>query len=218
MKIILLGGGGFAREILETIEYINDYTENKIDPLGFIYDGGENDKGKLIHDCPVLGGISHLKEIDLKKIYLVAAAGRSVWRRSMVQRAKKYGAQFTNIIHPTAIISRWTEIGEGAIIQSHCMIQPDCKIGNFFTCNGTVRIGHDTLIGDFVHINPTVNIAGGTFIGDDVFIGVKATVLKSQIGNGSIIGACALITKDVPENVVAKGIPAKYDELYDKKY
>ena len=92
------------------------------------------------------------------------------------------------------------------------------KIGDFFISNSLVSIGHDTIIGDFVHVNPMVNIAGGSIIGNDVFIGVKATILPAKIGDGAVIGACALVTKDVPPNVIAKGIPAKYFEMEEKKY
>ena len=64
----------------------------------------------------------------------------------------------------------------------------------------------------------SVNIAGGARIGNEVFIGIKATILTSTIGDGAIIGACALITKDVPSNVVAKGIPARYSKMDEKEY
>ncbi len=136
----------------------------------------------------------------------------------MVEEVKKMGGKFISVIHPNAHVSRWAKIGEGAIIQAHCMIMPEMEIGDFFTTNDDVRIGHDTIIGDFVHINPSVNIAGGSIIGDDVFIGVKATILTCKVGDGAIIGACSLVTKDVPPNVIAKGIPAKYFEMDEKKY
>jgi len=217
-KVILLGAGGFAREILETIDEINKHTEEIIMPIGFVYDGGDKERGILIHDIPVLGDLTRLKEMDLKEILLVTAVGTSVTRRKLVQEAKKVGGQFISIIHPTALVSRWATIGEGAVIQSYSVILPDVKIGNYFAGNGAVRVGHDTIIGDYVHINPTVNIAGGSIIGNDVFIGVKATILKAEIGDGAVIGACALITKDVPPNMLAIGIPAKFYKMEEKKY
>lgn len=217
-KVIMLGGGGFAREVLETIELINKNTDDKILPIGYVYDGAGKDEGKLIHDIPVLGELSYLKSVDFGEISLVAAAGRPVWRRRMVEEAKRLGGKFISIIHPTAIISRWARIGEGAIIQRLCGIMPDVVIGDFFVCNALVGIGHDSIIGDYVHVNPQVSIAGGTVIGNDVFIGVRATILTSKIGDGALIGSCALITKDVPPNMMAKGIPAKFYEMDEKKY
>jgi sugar O-acyltransferase (sialic acid O-acetyltransferase NeuD family) len=151
-------------------------------------------------------------------VLLVSAVGTSVLRRKLVQEAKKMGGQFISIIHPTALVSKWEQIGEGAIIQRFCAITSEMKVGKYFACNSLVSIGHDTVIGDYVHINPSVNIAGGSIIGNDVFIGVKATILKAKIGDGAVIGACALITKDVPPKVLAKGIPAKFFEMDKKKY
>ncbi len=214
----MLGGGGFAREVLETIDEINKHTEDTLLPIGFIYDGGDKEKGKLIHDIPVLGNLTNLKQVDLNNVFLVASIGRTVWRRKMVETATKIGGQFLSIIHPSAHISKWAKIGEGAIIQRHCAVMPEMKIGDFFISNSLVSIGHDTIIGDFVHINPTVNIAGGSIIGNDVFIGVKATILPVKIGDGAVIGACTLVTKDVPPNVIAKGIPAKYFKMDEKSY
>jgi len=217
-KVIMLGGGGFAREVLDTIDTINAHTDDAISPIGFVYDGGSKDAGKLIYDIPVLGEISYLKQIDLSEVYLVAAVGRPVWRRKMVEEAKMLGGRFMSIIHPTVNLNRYARVGEGAIMQRFCNIQPDVVIGNYFCSSGFVGVGHDTVIGDYVQINPHVVITGGSVIGNDVFIGVRATILKTRIGEGAVIGACALITKDVPPNMMAKGIPAKYSAMDEKKY
>jgi len=214
----MLGGGGFAGEVLETIDVINKNTEEAISPIGYVYDGADKDKGKFIHGLPVLGELSYLKNVDFNEVRLVAAVGRSVWRRKIVEEAKKLGAKFTSVIHPTVTISKWSKIGEGAIMQRFCIVMPDVIIGNYFVSNGFVGIGHDAVIGDYVHMNPHVVISGGTVIGNDVFIGLRATLLTSRIGDGAVIGACALITKDVPPNMMAMGMPAKLYEMNKKEY
>lgn len=217
-KIILLGGGGFAREVLQTIEEINTHTENHIEPLGFVYDGGDRDRGKLVHKLPVLGEVSCLQTVDLNGILLVAAIGRSVWRKKVVEEAKKYGARFLNIQHPSSFVAKYTKMGEGFILQAQCIIQCDIEVGDFFVANDNVGIGHDTVIGNFVHANPKVDIAGDCRIGNDVFLGTKATILPCAIGDGAVIGACALVTKDVPPGMLAKGIPARYFNMNVKEY
>lgn len=217
-KIIMLGAGGFAREVLDTIDIINTNTNDAILPIGFVYDRGEIDAGKLIHGIPVLGDLSYLKSVDFNEVQLVAAIGRPVWRRKMVERAKEFGAKFMSVIHPTVTISKWARIGEGAIMQRFCIVMPDTVIGDFFISNGFVGIGHDAVVGDFVHMNPHVVVSGGTIIGDDVFIGVRATILTCSIGKGSVIGACSLVTKDVPPERMAMGMPAKFYEMDEKKY
>jgi len=112
-KVIMLGGGGFAREVLDTIDIINTQTDDAISPIGFVYDGGSKDTGKLIHGLPVLGDSSHLKRVDFNEVSLVAAVGRPVWRRKMVEGAKKLGGKFMSVIHPTVTISKWLKLAKG---------------------------------------------------------------------------------------------------------
>lgn len=69
-KVIMLGGGGFAREVLETIEVINAHTDDAIEAIGFVYDGGTEDVGKSIHGIPVLGDLSYLKNVDFNEVHL----------------------------------------------------------------------------------------------------------------------------------------------------
>jgi acetyltransferase-like isoleucine patch superfamily enzyme len=153
-KIIMLGGGGFAREVRDTIDVLNTHTDDAISPIGLVYDDGNKDAGKLIHDIPVLGDLSYLKNVDFNEVLLVAAVGRPVWRRKMVEEAKKLGGKFMSIIHPTVTLSKWAKVGEGAIMQRFCIVMPDVVIGDFFIGNGFTSIGHDTIIGDYVHMNP----------------------------------------------------------------
>jgi acetyltransferase-like isoleucine patch superfamily enzyme len=136
----------------------------------------------------------------------------------MVEEARTMGGKFINIIHPTVTLSKWAKLGEGVIIQRFSGINSDVVVGNFFVANAFASIGHDVVIGNYVHVNPYGSIAGGSKIGDDVFIGVKATVLTCTVGDGAVIGSCALVTKDVPPNTMAKGIPARFSPIEEKKY
>lgn len=217
-KVIMLGGGGFAREVLETIEVINAHTDDAIEAIGFVYDGGTEDVGKSIHGIPVLGDLSYLKNVDFNEVHLVSAVGRPLWRRKMVEEAKKLGGRFMSVIHPTVTLSKWAKIGEGAIMQRFCIVMPEAVIGDFFISNGFVGIGHDAVVGDYVQMNPHVVISGSATIGNDVFIGIRATVLTCAIGDGAVIGACALVTKDVPPNTMAKGMPAKFTPIGAREY
>jgi len=217
-KVIMIGAGGFAKEVLDVIDMINQQAADKILPIGFVYDGAQKDKGKRIQDIPVLGEISSIQEFDLDEVQLVAAVGRPSWRRRMVTEAKKLGGNFLRIVHPAATISKGAKIGEGAILMRYVNIQSGAVIGDFFSADAFVGVGHDVIIGDFVHMSPRAATVGGTVIGNDVFLGIRSTVLRVHVGDGALIGACALINKDVPPNMIARGIPAKFYEKKEKKY
>ncbi len=219
-QVILLGAGGFALEVLDNIDAINRLTGEDIRPIGFIYDGAEPDKGKLLHDTdiPVLGDLSCLRNYDLEHIQLVSAIGRPAWRRKMVEKAKQMGAKFTSIIHPSVTISNRAKIGEGAVLMKYVNVQSGTVIGDFFAADDFAGLGHNMIVGDFVHMGPRVGTEGGAVIGNDVFVGIRATILACKIGDGAVIGACALVNKDVPPNVTARGIPARHYAMKEKKY
>jgi len=118
--------------------------------------------------------------------------------------------KFTNIIHSGLDISKMSKIGRGVLINSKVSIAAHTTIGDFVSINRHVSIGHHTIIEDYCSINPGVNIAGNVLIGQGTTIGMGANILHTiKIGKNSIIGAGSVVTKDIPDNVVAYGSPCK---------
>jgi sugar O-acyltransferase (sialic acid O-acetyltransferase NeuD family) len=118
--------------------------------------------------------------------------------------------KFTNIIHDGLEISKMSKIGRGVLINSKVSIAAHTTIGDFVSINRNVSIGHHTIIKDYCSINPGVNIAGNVIIGEGTTIGMGVNVIDGiKIGKDVIIGAGSLVTKDIPDNVVAYGSPCK---------
>ena len=118
--------------------------------------------------------------------------------------------KFTNVIHKGLDISDTSTLGCGVLINSKVSIAAHTTIGNFVTINRHVSIGHHTTIGDFTSINPGVNIAGNVTIGKGCQMGIGANIIDGvKIGDNTIIGAGSVVTKDIPNNVVAYGSPCK---------
>jgi sugar O-acyltransferase (sialic acid O-acetyltransferase NeuD family) len=118
--------------------------------------------------------------------------------------------KFTNIIHSGLDISKMSKLGKGVLINSKVSIAAHTTIGNFVTINRNVSIGHHTIIGDYCSINPGVNIAGNIIIGEGTTIGIGSNIIDGvKIGKNTIIGAGSVVTKDIPDNVVAYGSPCK---------
>lgn len=118
--------------------------------------------------------------------------------------------KFTNIIHASLDISKMSKIGRGVLINSKVSIAAHTTIGDFVSINRHVSIGHHTIINDFCSINPGVNIAGNVVIGEGTTIGMGTNILHQvKIGKNSVIGAGSVVTKDIPDNVVAYGSPCK---------
>ena len=119
-------------------------------------------------------------------------------------------SKFINVIHSGLDISKTSFIGVGALINSKVSIAAHTTIGNFVSINRHVSIGHHTTIGDYCSINPGTNIAGNVTIGEGTTIGMGTNILHQvKIGKNTIIGAGSVVTKDIPNNVVAYGSPCK---------
>jgi sugar O-acyltransferase (sialic acid O-acetyltransferase NeuD family) len=118
--------------------------------------------------------------------------------------------KFINIIHRGEDISKMTRLGVGILINSKVSIAAHTTIGNFVTINRHVSIGHHTVIGDYCSINPGTNIAGNVTIGEGTTIGMGVNIIDGiKIGKNTIIGAGSVVTRNIPDNVIAYGSPCK---------
>lgn len=201
--IYILGAGSMARE---TLNYYKDL--GKFEEVGGFIE--ENCKrvdfkihGKSIMDASVIDNLSEENSI------LIGAIG-SPKRKRWIEEIEKKGFNFDTVIHPSAIIGNNVNIGKGCIISPGVIQTCDIEIGRHTIINIGSTINHDCIIGDFVTIGPGVNIAGNVTICDECWISIGVKIVnKVSIGEGSFIGAGAVVTKDIPENVLAVGVPAK---------
>ena len=119
-------------------------------------------------------------------------------------------AKFINIIHDGSDLSETSQLGVGVLINSKVSVAAHSIIGNFVSINRHVSIGHHTIIDDFCSINPGTNIAGNVRIGRGTTVGMGTNIVDGiQIGKNTIIGAGSVVTKDIPDNVIAYGSPCK---------
>lgn len=135
------------------------------------------------------------------------------FRDAFIRPVKDMGFRFATLIHPTATVSRKSTVGEGTSLNIGCIVAGYTQIGRYVQVNRGVTIGHHTTIEDFVTIQPGVNLAGNCHIGSHTYIGIGATILDGvRIGAHSIVGAGALVTRDLPERVLALGVPARIEK------
>lgn len=119
-------------------------------------------------------------------------------------------ADFPHLVHGSCQIASTAKIGNATHFEHGCIVAPYAEIGMGVNVKRGTIIGHHTRIGDFVTINPGVVIAGSCHVGRGVMIGVGATLFDGvSIGANSIIGGGSLVTKSIPEGVVAFGSPCK---------
>ena len=206
-KIILLGGGGHAKVLIELIRLAGQYEiEGILD--------SENKKGDLISNIPVLGTDAQLSEFHNKGFKNICIAVGSVNhngpRRMLYEKVTQSGYSVPNLIHPRSILSTDSTLSEGVQVMAGATVQPYASIGENTIVNTGTIVEHDCYIGKHVHLCPGAVVCGGCVIGDDTFVGAGATVIqKIKIGKGCMIAAGAVVVGDLPDGSKVKGVPAK---------
>ncbi len=212
-EYVLLGKSSFAIAIIVDI-LKTKYNVSSVDIVSNIEDA-ENDS--LIFDYKindvVYNEYSHEEyQFNENSKVVIASIGKS--RKKIYDFFKKiYPIEennFIDIVHPSALITSEVKHGYGFHLSPMSQVSPFTTIGNFVVINRKVSIGHHNIIEDFVTINPGVNIAGCCRIEENTVIGLGTTVLdKVTIGKNTIIGAGSVVTRSIPDNVIAYGSPAK---------
>lgn len=207
-SVVIVGAGGFAREVLEIFK-----EQNKVSTtwniLGFI-DENEEVRGKVINGYPVLGRLDWLRKHNSNELGCVIAIGTCEMRKQVVERLQEIGVNFYNAIHTSVIMSEFVELGEDVIICAGSILTVNIKIGDHIHIDTNCTIAHDTVMENYCRVNPGVIINGNNRLGEGVYVGAGATFVQDiSIGSWSTIGAGAVVIKDIPEKVVAVGVPAR---------
>lgn len=206
--VVIIGAGGFAREVLDMIDAINAESP-QYEMLGYIVDAQYGAPGTLVNDKPILGGFDWL-ESHSGEVFVTCGVGPTHHRYHLVQRAQAVGCQFFSLIHPTARLTRWIQIGEGVVITAGCILTNRIHIGNHVHLNLDCTIGHDVTIEDFVTLSPGVHVSGNVRLSEGCNVGTGANLIeKIQIGKWATIGAGSTVVKDVPANTTVVGVPAR---------
>ena len=146
----------------------------------------------------------------LKKFDFFACVGHNGIREKIHTQLSKYLGNPINAIHPSAVISASVKIGDGVMIAANATLNPLVEIGKGVICNTSTSIDHECVIGDFSHIAPGVVLCGNVTVGRGSFIGANSVVRQGiTIGNNVIIGAGTVVVKDIPDNALVIGNPAR---------
>lgn len=206
--LVIVGAGGFAREVLWLVEEINKETSHW-EVEGFIDDNPVK-KGLYIDGLPILGGYEWFDK-NQKPIHIVFAVGNPVGRKLLVERFKGiYRGEYPNLIHPSVKLSCRVDIGAGNILCASTLLTTNIRIGNFNIINLNCTIGHDAVIKDFCTLAPAVNVSGNVTLYDGCDLGTNCCIIQEKsVGPWAVIGAGSVVIRDIDSHCTAVGAPAR---------
>ncbi len=192
---LLFGAGGHGLVISEILE------ANNCEIIGFI---DEALAGSLRNGYKVFPTAGHYLNLQGVK-YLLTIGSNTTRKKLAQQHPLSYGLA----IHPSAIISKRAVVDDGTVVMAGACINTLVHIGQHCIVNTNSTIDHECVLEDYVHISPGTALAGNVYVGEGTHIGIGATILPGiRIGKWCIVGAGAVVTKNVPDYTTVVGVPA----------
>lgn len=204
-KIILIGGGGHCRSIIDLIEEEGFYE------IAGIVDLHEN-VGALVLGYTIIGTDEDLQ--NLRKSYknaciCIGHLKSNERRRTLYSNLKHLDFILPIIKSPNCYISKSASIGEGTVVMHHAVINANSKVGIGCIVNTAGIIEHDVQIGDFCHIGPAASLNGGCIVQSDCLVGSNSVTLPgTKISQGTIVAAGSVVISDTQKNSLVAGNPA----------
>lgn len=206
VPVILLGGGGHARVLLEAL-LLGGRT------LAGIADADAAKAGGTVMGVPVIGdddAVLRLRPDEVELVNGLGSIGSTARRTALFTAFCSRGYRFATVVHPAAVVSPHAVLAEGVQVMAGAVIQVGARIGMDTIINTRASVDHDCLIGAHAHLAPAVTLSGGVTVGDEVHVGTGATVIQGiAIGRGSTVGAGSVVVKNVPEGITVYGVPAR---------
>lgn len=205
--MLIIGAKGFAKEVLEIL-----HQQDELKNIVF-YDDVNNDIGDVLYNkFPILRTENEvLHYFKTTSNNFTIGFGNPILRFKMYEKFNNLNGTLTTLKSKYSNIGSYeVAIGKGTILMDNVIVSNSVTIGKGCIVYYNATITHDCIIDDFVEISPSVNLLGYVKIGKFTQIGANATVLPNiTIGKNVIIGAGAVVTKDIPDNTMVYGSPAK---------
>ncbi len=203
--MLIVGAKGHAKEILQILE--KDYS---IEQFAF-FDGLSLEQSMFFDRYRVLNSINQVQEYFLKDNRFVLAVGDPFLRARFTAQFIDLGGELKSVIASSSSIGiNKVILCEGLNVMNNVVIYNDTYVGKGSLLNTSCSIHHDAIVGDFCEISPGARVLGRAIVGNFCRLGTNSVVLPDVVlGDRVVVGAGAVVTKNLPSDCVAVGVPAK---------
>lgn len=206
-RLVIVGAGGFGREVLDVIEAVNTVAR-RFDVLGFLDDGDPDVDTLAPYGVPHLGPVGSLDSLDPDVGYVIGIGSPQV-RRQIDERFRA-ARDCPVLVHPSVTLGRAVEFGPGTVVCAGVRLTNNINVGRHVHLNLNTTVGHDARLGDYVTVSPLVAISGYAVLEDGVMVGTGATLNPGvRVGPGAALGSGAVALRDVESGTTAVGVPAR---------
>jgi sugar O-acyltransferase (sialic acid O-acetyltransferase NeuD family) len=213
MIALIYGAGAHGRTVLDMLLAQGGYEQ-----ICFV-DGNPDLKGQHINGQKVLLECEAFDGAFPTAVSVVVAVGLPSLRKSMASKVAAAGLTFFNAGHPLAYQAASARVGNGCMFACGSVVNSNASLGEHVIVNTQSVVEHDSRIGDYVTISPGCQIGGRVCLEEEVFLGTGVIILpRLKIGKGAVIGAGALVTKDVPPGCLVYGAPARVVKEIDADF
>lgn len=206
-RLLLIGGGGHCKSVLDSLLEQNKYSE-----IGIV--DKEENIGKVIIGVPIVGCDDDLQNLFREgydfAFVTVGSIGNPTLRIKLFNLLSEIGYQIPAVIDNSAKVSKYSIIEEGVFIGKQAIVNAGSQIQRGVIINSGSIVEHDCQIGAFSHIAPGAVLGGGVVVGEHSHVGSNATVKQQiHIGSSSIIGMGSVVLRNVESNTMAYGNPCR---------
>ena len=201
--LILVGGGGHCKSVLEAAESAGYSILGVLDM--------PEEVGKEILSTRVIGTDDDIPAYVDKAEFVITVGfiKNPATRIKLYNKIKEAGGKFATIIARTAYVSKYATVGEGTVVMHHAFVNAGAKVGNNVILNTFTNLEHDAVIGDQCHISTGTMVNGDCKVGDRCFIGSQSVLANGiSVGDDIIVGAGSLVRKSIKEKGIYSGNPA----------
>jgi sugar O-acyltransferase (sialic acid O-acetyltransferase NeuD family) len=208
-KLIVIGGGGGAPETIEIVHAINA-VHHRWDLVGLLDDRAEL-HGSEIAGLPVIGSVDVATRYDDADFVICIGGAFSYFaRKQIVRRLGLPLHRYPTLVHPAASLPRSATLGPGCVVFAGVVLTASVTIRSHVYILPGVILTHDDVVEDYVTIGLGVRCGGRVVLREGAYIGLGAIIREGrEVGRWSLVGAGAMVEKDVPNGVVVVGSPAR---------